>query len=62
MSAADLRPVMTFSAIALAASDHGALELGEGADHLHHHLPAGVVVSMFSVMERKPARSRRAAP
>src|SRR5258706_14150491 len=63
ISAPDLRPVMTLSAISrrLAASsflrrpptrpsapaaaeagggglaDHGAFELGEGADHLHHH-------------------------
>ena len=24
-----------------ALADHGALELGEGSDHLHHHAPGG---------------------
>ncbi len=36
-------------------SEHGPLELGERPDHLHHHSPAGVVVSMASVRLRKPA-------
>jgi hypothetical protein len=31
------------------------LELSEGANQFHHHSTCGVVVSMFSMRESKPA-------
>src|SRR5262245_12653432 len=37
-----------------ALANHGTLELGDRAEHLYYQSPRWVVVSMFSVMERKP--------
>jgi hypothetical protein len=38
-----------------AFADHRTFEFGEASDHLHHHPTRRVVVSMFSVIDRKPA-------